>query len=239
MKVYDVAQGTSQWLYLRAGIPTASNFDQIVTKSGAESKSREKYMLKLLAERVMGHPVEEYVSFWMKRGSEMEGRALKAYQFQRDEENIVRVGFVTNDAGDRGASPDAFVGDNGTLEIKCPSESEHMSYLLQSGSHYDTYKVQVQGQLLICEKDFTDVLSYHPELPEALARIGRDETFIRKLDSALDQFCEDLAAMFQQLVRMGIVDEVAEKRKPKADPEQPAPSITDVMRETLIAFQKS
>jgi len=63
MKVWQVQQGTQEWLRVRAGIPTASAFDSIVTPSGKPSKSAERYMYTLLAERLMGHPVTEHVSF--------------------------------------------------------------------------------------------------------------------------------------------------------------------------------
>lgn len=84
MKTHDVKQGTPEWLNIRAGIPTASSFDRIVTPGGKPSKSAEPYMLTLLAERIMGHPVREHISFWMERGSQMEADAVGFYEFQTD-----------------------------------------------------------------------------------------------------------------------------------------------------------
>ena len=60
MKVHAVTQGTPEWKRLRAGIPTASAFDQLVVsslnKDGqlASSKSLTKYLHKLLTERLLG-----------------------------------------------------------------------------------------------------------------------------------------------------------------------------------------
>src|SRR5262245_45091449 len=119
MIIHDVVQGSTSWLQLRAGIPTASQFDQIITPSGKPSKSAERYMLTLLAERLMGHPITENVSMWMKRGSEMEADAVAFYQLQTDSDTVP-VGFITNDEGTIGASPDRLVGEEGLLEIKCP-----------------------------------------------------------------------------------------------------------------------
>ncbi len=106
----------------------------------------------------------------MDRGSQMEADAVAFYELQRDCDTV-KVGFITNDDGSVGASPDRLVGESGLLEIKVPSEAVHMSYLLGSGSAYEAYKVQMQGQLWVSGKAFNDSLSFHPELPPALLRI--------------------------------------------------------------------
>ena len=131
MIVHDCIQGTTEWLSVRAGIPTASMFDQIITpKTGKLSTSSEGYMLRLLAERILKRPIEQQAfSGWMDRGSAMESDAVAFYEFQRSLDTV-KVGFITNDAGTIGASPDRLVGDDGLLEIKCPSEAVHMGYLL-------------------------------------------------------------------------------------------------------------
>ena len=77
MIVHQCVQGTAEWLAIRAGIPTASAFDRIITKSGKPSKSAEKYLHGLLAERLMGHPTIEAVSFWQGRGLQMEAEAIR------------------------------------------------------------------------------------------------------------------------------------------------------------------
>lgn len=191
MKIYDCKQGSTAWLNLRSGIPTASGFSEILTPSGKPSKSAERYMLTLLAERMMGHPVVEHVSMWMNRGSQLEADAVAFYELQRDVETIP-IGFVSNDAGTIGASPDRLISDDGLLEIKSPSEHVHMGYLLRTGSSYEAYRVQVQGQMWIAEREWNDVLSFHPELPPALIRIGRDDRFIAVLASAVEAFSLEL-----------------------------------------------
>jgi hypothetical protein len=49
------------------------------------------------------------------------------------------------------------------------------------------------------------MLSYHPEMPWALARIERDEPFIRLLDAAVTTFSLELERQFQECVRRGWV----------------------------------
>lgn len=193
MIVHECIQGTTEWLSVRAGIPTASMFDQIITpKTGKLSTSAEGYMLRLLAERILKRPVEQQAfSGWMDRGSAMESDAVAFYEFQRSLDTV-KVGFITNDAGTIGASPDRLVGDEGLLEIKCPSEAVHMGYLLH-GSLGEKHKPQVQGQLWVTGRMWSDTLSYHPELPPALIRVERDNAYIAALSAAVEAFASSLA----------------------------------------------
>lgn len=199
MKIIPCIQGTAEWLRIRAGIPTSSQFDRIVTPTGKPSKSAEPYMLELLAERIMRRPLATYMSWEMQRGSEKEIEAVRLYEFQTDTETTP-VGFITNDSGAMGASPDRLVGDRGLLEAKAPSAHVHMAYLLSTGGAYEAYRVQVQGQLFICEREWSDVISYFEGLPLGLIRIERDETFIDKMQPLLDEFVEKLEALFQKVI---------------------------------------
>lgn len=198
----DVVQGTSEWTALRSGVPTASRFSEILTASGKPSKSAERYLYMLLAERVMGHPCIEQVSMWQQRGTELEAEAVSFYELQRDVTTEL-IGFVTTDDGMIGASPDRLVGDEGLLEIKCPNESNHLQFALGVGSAYDSYKVQVQGQLWVTGRKFSDLLSWHPEMPPALIHAERDETFIEKLSALVMQFSVLLEAAAADLVKRG------------------------------------
>ncbi len=197
MIVHDVIQGTQEWLALRAGIPTASCFDKILTPTGKASTQAIKYMHQLLAERMMGHPVTEFVSTWMDRGQQLEAEAVAYYELQRDAETI-KIGFVTNDDRTIGASPDRFVGHDGLLEIKVPREHTHVGYLLTHEVDAE-YRPQVQGQLWVTGRKWADVLSYHPEMPPALVRVERDEAFIAKLSAAIGEFS---ATLEEEAVRL-------------------------------------
>lgn len=201
MIVHEVVQGTTEWLALRAGIPTASCFDKILTPTGKASTQAAKYMHQLLAERMMGHPVTEFVSTWMDRGQQLEAEAVAYYELQRDAETT-KIGLVTNDARTIGASPDRFVGDDGLLEIKVPKESTHVGYLLTHEIDAE-YRPQVQGQLWVTGRRWSDVLSYHPEMPPALVRVARDEAYIELLDRAVGEFSRRLEAVALDLMGKG------------------------------------
>jgi len=193
VKRYDVAQGTAEWRSLRLGRPTASNFHKILTaggESGKKAKISEQstgYLWDLLGELMLGRPIDEVTTAMMGRGSMLEDRAVAYYELQRDVDTEI-VGFCTTDDGRVGASPDRFIGEDGLLEIKCPSVGNHVGYLLFSTIE-DRYRPQLQGQLYVTGRQWVDIVSYHPELPAAINRVKRDEDYIKLLAAALDGFC--------------------------------------------------
>jgi len=228
MKIHDVIQGTSEWLAIRAGIPTASNFARIITpKTGKPSGQAEDYMFQLIAERLMGRPVIEHVSFWMNRVLEMEAEAVSFYELQRDAETKP-VGFVTNDEETVGASPDRTVDEDGLLEIKVPKESTHVGYLLKHAVDTD-YFPQIMGQMWVAERKWVDLLSYHPEMPPALIRVERDEAYIRMLAAAVNTFSEVLESQYRYLIDQGI---------PGKKTVFPPPSLAELLKESLIEVNR-
>ena len=98
----------------RIGIPTASNFDKIVTMKGEPSKQKQKYLYKLAGEHITGVPEDTYQNAVMSRGTEMETEARNLYEVIKDEA-VQEIGFCVN--GEVGCSPDGLVGEGGLLEI--------------------------------------------------------------------------------------------------------------------------
>jgi len=190
MIVHDVKQGGAEWLRLRAGIPTASEFHQIFTPTGKTSSQADRYRCDLIAERILGRPLESYVSFAMERGSELEDEAFSAYEFERSLDTF-EVGFVTDKLGRWGASPDRLVGDDGLLEVKCPDAGVHVGYLLMRPADRKYYP-QIQGQLWITGRKWVDIMSYHPEMPRAIVRVERDEEYLELLSKAVTDFSQHL-----------------------------------------------
>lgn len=209
MKIHDVEQGTPEWLQLRLGIPTGSQFDRLLTpKTRKPAAARFKYRAELLAEWLLGYPIDNgSQTIWMERGTGLEAEARRWYEFEKGV-TVQRVGFVTRDDGQVGCSPDGLVGDDGVLEIKCPSAVQHVLYLL--GEEPD-YLGQCQGSLYITGRRWVDFLSYNPALPPKLIRIHRDEEYIAALADVLDSFLAglelDKAALgeYRAEVRPGMV----------------------------------
>lgn len=178
MQIHDVEQNSPEWLALRAGVPTASNFKAIITSQGKPSTSMTTYAAQLAAEAFAGKPLEEWEgNQWTQRGHELEEQARAMYAFLRDAE-VTRVGFVTNHGA--GCSPDGLVGDDGLVEIKCLSPKHHvlaLAYYQRHGRIPTDYVPQVMGQLFICERAWCDLFFFHPELPALIARTSRDPAF--------------------------------------------------------------
>lgn len=190
MRVIDCQQGTPEWFNARLGIPTASCFDMIVTTKGEPSKQRTKYLYKLAGEKVSGLQEETYKNDAMLRGSEMEDEARRLYGVMNDNP-VSTVGLCLSDCGSYGASPDGLVGDNGGLEIKCPTVPVHVEYLLENNLP-SAYFQQVQGQLLVTKREYVDFFSYYPGLRPLVIRVYPDNKFLKALEKELLSFCQEL-----------------------------------------------
>lgn len=200
MKIFKVQQHTPEWLALRLGKPTSSNFDKILTADGKPSKQATKYMYKLAGERLAGQQEEEYTNAHIRRGIALESEARALYGFIK--EAVAPCGFYMDDWGRYGASPDGFVGDMGLVEIKCPSMAVHISYLVGNKLPVDYFQ-QVQGQLLVTGCKWVDFISYYPGIPPLLIRVKRDEAFIEKMQNALNDFCIELDNLTAELKKRG------------------------------------
>lgn len=201
---HQVVQGSPAWFKLRQGRPTASSFEKIITPKTAQiSKSSRKYAYQLLAERLLNQPTENnFRSDWTERGKELEPSAARQYGFMREVE-LREAGFFTTDDGLIGASPDRIViGEPVGLEIKCCTPANHIGYLLDGTD--ENYKVQTQGQLLVCEFELVDLYCYSDRMPACTIRTARDEPYIALLSSALKSFNEQMAEMEERAKALGL-----------------------------------
>jgi len=207
-----VQQGTSEWLRLRIGRPTASEFHRIVTPSGKTSSQASDYCNEILGELILGRPLDRESFPWMDRGKELEAEARRYYELQRDVQ-LETVGFCTTDDGLVGASPDAFCGTDGIVEIKCPKISTHVGYLLSDKTAAKEYMPQIQGQLYVTGRSWAEIVSYHPEMPEAIIRVERHEEFLKILDAALKDFLSVLDVRRTKLEARGWIKDITPEEK--------------------------
>ncbi len=186
--ILDVAQGSKAWHAARLGIPTASNFNRIVTGAGYFSAASARYMDDLMEEWRSRERRQFEATFWMQRGLEMEPQARAAYAVQTGHA-VAEVGLVYLNAQRLvAASPDGMVGDDGLLEIKCPMPAIHAAHV-RGAKLPGPYIPQVQGQLWVSQRKWCDFFSYHPDSAEQLLlRVYRDEPYIEKLRCAVGLF---------------------------------------------------
>lgn len=174
MIIYDgLVQGSEEWFAARCGKPTGSMFSKLVTSKGVLSKSIAEYAITLAADMFAGKALEEWQgNQWTDRGTELEPEARGLYEFKNDCK-VEEVGFVTDDDGLWGVSPDGLVGDDGLVEFKCLKPENHVKAILRhekDGSIDPTYIQQVQGQMLVCGRKWCDLVFYHPSLPLLVIR---------------------------------------------------------------------
>lgn len=194
MKVYDVVQGSAEWHKIRAGVVTASGLDHLLTPVGLKpSTQREKYLNRLIAERLLGGPLEsDDMGGWAERGLAMEQEAAAWYEWEAGSEAVTKVGFAMNEDLQLGCSPDRFVGEAGGVDFKVPAAHTHVAYLRDPDKLTSEYRGQIQGCLLATGRAWWDILSYNPRLPCVLVRVLPDEEYRRALLPVLAKFNEEL-----------------------------------------------
>lgn len=184
--IKDIEQGSQEWLNLRLGKITASNFNKVITRGGQYSKQSDDLAFKLASEIYLNYADESYSNMYMKRGTELEPEARMAY-CQETLEEVEQVAFI--DCGDYGYSPDGLIGNDGLLEIKCPTALVHFKYIKEDKIP-DEYYQQCQGGLMVSGRKWLDFVSFHPDVAEDkrlfIKRCYRDEEYISNLRFFID-----------------------------------------------------
>ncbi len=160
--IKDLVQGSDEWFELRALRMTASHAQAI----GNVGSGLDSYINKKMREYYQITPLERYQSKAMIRGNELEPYALDHYELETFSK-VKKIGFVVHNEF-VGASPDAFVDDDGLAEIKCPESKEYFNLLMDYKETGDLkidkkYLWQMQMQIMVCKKKFCDYVVYSPD----------------------------------------------------------------------------
>lgn len=203
MKIYtDIEQGTAEWLAIRAGKVTASELKNILTPKFAikEGEMPLTYLYKKVAEGFRGKPLEDedFSSFHTENGQMLEDEARKFFCWNFDTDKLTDAGFVEHDDGRFGCSPDALIGDDSGLEIKCPMSKTHVKYLLQ-GKVPDDYMTQVHGSIYATGRKSWRFMSYARKFPPFVLTVHRDETICAKIQTALEGFYKQFDSAMEKL----------------------------------------
>ncbi len=197
-------QESQDWMAQRCGAFTASRCGDLMarTKSGP-SASRGNLIALLAVERLTGQPVETYRNAAMERGTELEAEARDAYSFAQGVA-VDEVGYVPHPTiVNCGCSPDGLIGDDGLLEVKCPSSMAKHLDALRSGAHAAEYRWQIQHQLFVTGRQWVDAVSYDPRYPEhlqlAITRVVRDESAIAEIAAEVAKADAEVEAIVNEL----------------------------------------
>ena len=199
MKIYEnLQQGTPEWLQVRLGKFTASKCATIGSEgSGKGRGGLEMLCVEKAAERITGMPPEQFTNEDIERGHALEDEARGAYTLET--KNVVKqVGFVELDDY-IGCSPDGLVGRDGTIEIKCKDDKNHLLMLL--GKEIDkAYQWQIQMILLVTGRKWSDFISYNPNYknkPLKIIRVLPDADMQAALKTGLAKGVERVKEIIQ------------------------------------------
>lgn len=190
-------QRSEDWYQARVGNPGASSVSKIITTRGEISKQREDYLYQLAGELITGKCEEGFCSQAMLNGIEREDTARSLFEMVYGVE-VRQVGIVYKDPWKLyHCSPDGLPGDS-VLELKCPMLKTHVRYLLEGKLPTD-YFGQVQMSLFVTEAALCYFMSHYDGMPPFIIEVRRDESFISKLEPALNDFAADLIRVTQRL----------------------------------------
>jgi len=198
-----IEQGSPEWFALRLGKVTASRIADVLAKvKTGEAVTREDYRTELVVQRLTNKPSETFTNPAMEWGVLQEPMARIAYEAHASV-FVEQVSFVEHPTIEWfGCSPDGLVGEDGLLEIKCPSSKNHIKYLL-GGKPPAKYVPQMQCQMAVTGRKWCDFVSYDPRLPEDLqlfvVRLERDVSFIMSMEEEVDKFLKEVNVMVNKL----------------------------------------
>lgn len=196
MIIHDIQQGTDEWLRLRMGKFTASNFAKLFMAKS--TKGYNDTINSVVFERLTDEIPESFSNEWMERGKELEPHAIEAYQLQTFS-LVKRIGFVEHSEW-IGASPDGYVDRSGMIQVKCPRFATLIGYLLDGEVPKD-YAIQMQGEMFVAEKEWNDFYVYHPKLKPLLIRVNRDEKIIKDIQVKIAEAIETAQERISQIER--------------------------------------
>jgi hypothetical protein len=188
--ITNVEQGTQEWLNLRLGIATASEFECLLVNGKGEGGfgvGAFTYMDTLIGERITGEAADPFSgNRHTERGHELEAVARNLYREQCEVETS-DCGIILNHGA--GYSPDSLVGADGLAEVKTKLPKFQVGVILQNEVPKD-HVAQCQGGLWLSEREWIDFVSFWPGMPLFIKRMYRDEAYIRKLSQRMKDFYE-------------------------------------------------
>jgi hypothetical protein len=201
MKIFDVKQGTEEWIDARLGMVTASELDALISPTWKirTGEGPKTYLFRKIAEAWLAKPVQSFGSYVTEQGNLLEPEARPWFELSNDCEVSTKEGFIVGDDNRSGCSPDGIIWDraedpkrtglNAGLEIKCPQETNAVRYAIDGVLPSD-YELQVHGSLYVTGFARWHFLSYHRRLPKLHLVVERDDAKCAVIEEALKGFYE-------------------------------------------------
>ena len=189
MIIHEIAQGDNEWLKLRLGKLTASDFHTLMGKS----QTKETILYKKAAERLTGvaSDGDRFTSIHTERGHELEPEARMAYELEKGGD-VLEVGFVELNEF-VGCSPDGLVNADGGVEIKCMDNHGFLKAVTKSYIN-PIHKTQMQYCMYVCGRSWWDYALYNPNFPNPLhvMKVMRDDEYITDIQTHIKECNEKI-----------------------------------------------
>lgn len=195
------SQGSTEWQQERLGKFTASEMFRLMTdpktekakNAGELSEGALTYILEKIGEDATQQQSSDYVSEAMLWGMENEHLARRLYE-KIYGVKIQEMGFVRY--GDHaGGSPDGLIGEDGGIEIKCPTTAVHLKHCLIAmqenpqayfKAKYPKYYYQCQTLMMFTNRKWWDFVSFDKRIKEDYAlfvlRVTADTADFQEID---------------------------------------------------------
>ncbi len=194
MKIYkDISQhledgsANPEWLSLRAGLFTGSDFNQYLGILGKGLSDTAQTGLARKVCESLGYQFDGYKSPLMERGIELEATARNMYYFET-QNDVQEVAFVDWEKLRAGCSPDGIVYDkdgniDGITEFKCP---DIVAYLKAADGYIKPeYRTQIQFNMLITGAKWCDYVVFFPGMKLVVQRVEPDAEAQTQIENAL------------------------------------------------------
>ena len=186
---------TAAWMQARLGCLTASRMADAMQfiKDGAKPKdgpqkykpgaARVRYLHEVFAERLARTAVSHYVSKPMRDGTEREPDALALYE-ARSGDILTPAAFCQHPTIEWfGATPDSFIRNEGTVQVKCPTLPIYVEWL-RAGVIPDDHQKQMTAELAVTRRRYAMFVAFQPEMPPHL------QLFVRRFEASAEQIEE-------------------------------------------------
>lgn len=197
-------QRSEEWFAQRRGKVTASRIGDILStlRNGNWAASRKNYAAQLVTERLTGKDPEPFINEHIQWGIDQEAPAREAYT-KATGNAVEEVGFVDHPTiGLAGASPDGLIGEEGLVEIKCPTTATHIERLL-GAEIPEAYRLQMLWQMACTGRRWCDFVSFDPRLPEDMQvfiqRFERDDKEVKHVENEIEIFLNEVAGTVEAL----------------------------------------
>lgn len=155
----QIEQRSDEWRKQRHGKFSASEIYKLMGIK-ALGETGKSYAIEKAIEQLYGDVDENFVSYDMERGIELEPLAFAKFKELKSLEfiDVLNCGFFTL-SDSAGASPDGLVGYDAVLEIKCPKASTFFK-LVATNEVDQKYFYQMQMQMICTGKEKAYFFNY-------------------------------------------------------------------------------